>query len=41
MAYATITLNADADAIPTALLDKHFLRKHGPAAYYGQSGDRS
>jgi L-ribulose-5-phosphate 4-epimerase len=36
MAYATLTLNANADAIPAALLDKHFLRKHGPAAYYGQ-----
>ena len=39
MAYATLTLNSDADAIPAALLDKHFLRKHGPAAYYGQGGD--
>ena len=36
MAYATLTLNANADALPVALLDKHFLRKHGPAAYYGQ-----
>jgi len=41
MAYATLTLNANADAIPAALLDKHFLRKHGPAAYYGQSGSKS
>ncbi len=37
MAYGTLMLNANADALPTALLDKHFLRKHGPAAYYGQS----
>lgn len=36
MAYDTITLNAAADPIPTLLLDKHFLRKHGPDAYYGQ-----
>jgi L-ribulose-5-phosphate 4-epimerase len=36
MAYHTVTLNADADAISTALHDKHFLRKHGTAAYYGQ-----
>lgn len=36
MAYGTLTLNAAADPLPTALLDKHFLRKHGPAAYYGQ-----
>ena len=37
MAYDTITLNAAADPIPTSLLDKHFLRKHGPDAYYGQA----
>ena len=36
MAYDTITLNAAADPIPASLLDKHFLRKHGPDAYYGQ-----
>jgi L-ribulose-5-phosphate 4-epimerase len=36
MAYATLTLNAESDALPTVLLDKHFLRKHGPSAYYGQ-----
>jgi hypothetical protein len=36
LAYRTVTLNASAPAIGSALLDKHFLRKHGPAAYYGQ-----
>lgn len=36
MAYDTVTLNAAADPIPVSLLDKHFLRKHGPDAYYGQ-----
>lgn len=36
MAYDTIALDAAADPIPTSLLDKHFLRKHGPNAYYGQ-----
>jgi L-ribulose-5-phosphate 4-epimerase len=36
MAYHTVTLNADADAISKALHDKHFLRKHGKDAYYGQ-----
>jgi L-ribulose-5-phosphate 4-epimerase len=41
MAYGTLTLNANADAIPGALLDKHFLRKHGPGAYYGQGGSKS
>ncbi|MEP6833407.1 MAG: L-ribulose-5-phosphate 4-epimerase AraD [Gemmatimonas sp.] len=37
LAYHTITLNAAATSIATALHDKHFLRKHGPAAYYGQT----
>jgi L-ribulose-5-phosphate 4-epimerase len=36
MAYDTVTLNAAAEPIPSELLDKHFFRKHGPAAYYGQ-----
>ena len=36
MALDTMTLNPSATAIPGALLDKHFLRKHGAAAYYGQ-----
>lgn len=36
MAYHTVTLAADAQAIDQALHDKHFLRKHGPDAYYGQ-----
>ncbi len=36
MAYQTVTLNQSAAPISGALLDKHFLRKHGPGAYYGQ-----
>ncbi len=36
MAYHTLTIEADAQAIGAALHDKHFLRKHGPGAYYGQ-----
>ncbi len=36
IAYRTATLNASVGAISSALLDKHFLRKHGPGAYYGQ-----
>lgn len=36
LAYHTVTLNAAAQSITTALHDKHFLRKHGPDAYYGQ-----
>lgn len=36
MAYCTITLNAKITTMDKALLDKHFLRKHGEDAYYGQ-----
>lgn len=36
MAHATQTLNPKAEPIPSVLLDKHFLRKHGTNAYYGQ-----
>lgn len=36
LAYATLMLNPLQPPISAALLDRHFLRKHGPAAYYGQ-----
>jgi L-ribulose-5-phosphate 4-epimerase len=36
MAFYTFALNPTADSIAQHLLDKHFLRKHGPDAYYGQ-----
>lgn len=36
MALHTRAVGAEGLGIPQALLDKHFLRKHGPAAYYGQ-----
>jgi L-ribulose-5-phosphate 4-epimerase len=36
MAYYTTTLNASWEELPTAVLNKHHLRKHGPKAYYGQ-----
>ncbi len=32
----TMTINPAAQPISRELLDRHFLRKHGPAAYYGQ-----
>ena len=38
IALETLAVNAKATDISTALRDKHFLRKHGPAAYYGQKG---
>ena len=36
MATETLRLAPDAGAMRDVLLDKHFLRKHGPGAYYGQ-----
>lgn len=36
MAYRTLTLNPSSGAMDQNLLDKHFLRKHGANAYYGQ-----
>lgn len=36
MARDAIALNPSVEQIPQALLDKHFLRKHGAGAYYGQ-----
>jgi L-ribulose-5-phosphate 4-epimerase len=41
IAFQTRLLNPAVRPISKALLDKHFLRKHGPGAYYGQeSGSR-
>jgi L-ribulose-5-phosphate 4-epimerase len=39
MAYFTTTLNHNAPPIGGTLHDKHYLRKHGSAAYYGQTRD--
>jgi ribulose-5-phosphate 4-epimerase/fuculose-1-phosphate aldolase len=36
MAYYTLTIAPDAKPIASHLRDKHFLRKHGRNAYYGQ-----
>lgn len=36
MALGTLLLNPQATPIKQMLLDKHFLRKHGANAYYGQ-----
>lgn len=38
-AYRTVVLNAGSETIGKALHDKHFFRKHGKDAYYGQPGD--
>jgi L-ribulose-5-phosphate 4-epimerase len=37
LASETLRLNPKLKPMQPALLDKHFLRKHGPNAYYGQS----
>lgn len=36
MAFLTRTLDADASRLPGSLVHKHFQRKHGKNAYYGQ-----
>ena len=36
LALRTEALNPKATTAPQAILDKHFLRKHGKDAYYGQ-----
>ena len=36
MAMWTYAVNAGAESLPQHVADKHFLRKHGPNAYYGQ-----
>jgi L-ribulose-5-phosphate 4-epimerase len=40
LALATVTINNAAAAISQTLHDKHFLRKHGSSAYYGQPGSK-
>jgi L-ribulose-5-phosphate 4-epimerase len=37
MALKSLQLNPELQPLPQHLLDKHFLRKHGPGAYYGQA----
>jgi L-ribulose-5-phosphate 4-epimerase len=36
MAYASIVINSSVAPLTDELRDKHFFRKHGPEAYYGQ-----
>ena len=37
MNYHAASINPSAGAMPQALLDRHYLRKHGKNAYYGQN----
>ena len=39
MAYRTELINASVQPAPQELQDKHYLRKHGKNAYYGQNSD--
>ena len=41
MAYLTRQINPDAGETPQYMQDKHFMRKHGPNAYYGQASKNS
>lgn len=41
MAYYTTVLEKDAGPLSSALHDKHFFRKHGSKAYYGQAGHKT
>lgn len=40
MAFYTELLNKDVNNVPQHLLDKHYLRKHGKNAYYGQKKEK-
>lgn len=39
MAFFTMTLKHEVEPISSALHDRHYLRKHGPKATYGQTKD--
>jgi L-ribulose-5-phosphate 4-epimerase len=41
MALMSVALNPAVQPLSDALRDKHFLRKHGAAAYYGQAREDS
>ncbi|MFO7726342.1 MAG: L-ribulose-5-phosphate 4-epimerase, partial [Oceanipulchritudo sp.] len=36
MALRTLAIDSAPGGLPAHVLDKHFLRKHGKGAYYGQ-----
>jgi hypothetical protein len=40
MAYFTVNLDAGAKPVGGGLHDKHYLRKHGSNAYYGQAKEK-
>lgn len=40
MAWLALQLNPGVKRLPACVMNKHFERKHGPAAYYGQDPDK-
>lgn len=40
MALSTESVNRGVERAPSYLTEKHWLRKHGPKAYYGQKGSK-
>ena len=38
--FLSVTLTPSLENMKKSLLDKHYLRKHGPGAYYGQGGEK-
>ncbi len=40
MAQLTVSINPNITAIQSTLMDKHYLRKHGKNAYYGQKANK-
>ena len=40
MAFFTRAINQNAEPVGRGLHDKHYLRKHGTNAYYGQAKDK-
>jgi L-ribulose-5-phosphate 4-epimerase len=41
LTYSSVVLNPSVQPISDVLRDKHFLRKHGASAYYGQEKKKS
>ncbi|MEJ2194791.1 MAG: L-ribulose-5-phosphate 4-epimerase [Ignavibacteriaceae bacterium] len=41
MAFSALLLNPETETLPEFILNKHYLRKHGPNAYYGQTKTRN
>jgi L-ribulose-5-phosphate 4-epimerase len=40
MAALTLQINPDVIELPDYIVNKHYLRKHSPDAYYGQGRSR-